>query len=46
MSFNAYQKGVEERERKDQEILELKQQMSRMQHGFKSYDQMVIMLKS
>jgi integrase/recombinase XerD len=30
MSFDAYQKGMEERERKNQEILELKEQMAKM----------------
>ncbi len=41
MCFEVYQKGREEREKKDQEILELKEQMSKMQQDFKSYDKRV-----
>ncbi|MGA9154779.1 MAG: zinc ribbon domain-containing protein [Candidatus Nitrosopolaris sp.] len=41
MSFEAYQAGMEERERKKQEILELKEQMSKMQQDYKSYDDLV-----
>jgi len=37
MSFEAYQKGLEERENKDQEIHELKDQMSQMRQTFESY---------
>ena len=37
MSFEAYQKGVEEREKKDQEIHELKEQMNRMQQYLRSH---------
>ena len=37
MSFEAYQKGLEERENKDQEIHELKDQMSQMSQTFESY---------
>jgi hypothetical protein len=41
MSFDAYQKGMEERETKDREIHELKEQMHKMQQDFKFYDQSV-----
>jgi hypothetical protein len=41
MSFEAYQKGMEERETKDREISELKEQMYKMQQDFKSYDESV-----
>jgi integrase/recombinase XerD len=41
MSFEAYQKGMEERETKDREIHELKEQMYKMQQDFKSYDESV-----
>jgi len=41
MSFEVYQKGMEEREKKDHEILELKEQMSKMQQDYKSYDDLV-----
>jgi hypothetical protein len=41
MSFDAYHKGVEERDRKDEEIHELKEQMNKMQQDYKSYDEMV-----
>lgn len=41
MSFEVYHKNIEERERKDQEVLELKEQMSKMQQDYKSYDDLV-----
>jgi hypothetical protein len=41
MSFEVYQKGLEEKEKKDQEISELKEQMSKVQQDFKSYDESV-----
>ncbi|MGB6594117.1 MAG: hypothetical protein WBE68_21680 [Candidatus Nitrosopolaris sp.] len=41
MSFEVYHKNIEERERKDQEGLELKEQMSKMQQDYKSYDDLV-----
>jgi integrase/recombinase XerD len=34
MSFEAYQKGMEEREKKDQEVNDLKEQVHKMQQGF------------
>ena len=39
MSFEVYQKGMEEREKKDQEIYGLKEQMCKMQQDFGSYDE-------
>jgi hypothetical protein len=33
MSFEAYHKGMEERQRKDQEIHELKEQMNQMSNA-------------
>jgi hypothetical protein len=45
MSFEAYQKSMEEREKKDHDILELKEQMLKMQQvtelNYKSYDDLV-----
>ena len=41
MSYEAYHKGVEEREKKDQEVHELKDQMLKMQQDFNSYDGLV-----
>src|SRR5262249_13420106 len=38
ISFDAYQKNIDEKEKKDEEILELKEQMSKMQQDFKSYE--------
>ena len=37
ISFEVYQKGVEERSKKDQEIHGLKDQMSQMMQTFESY---------
>ncbi len=37
MSFETYQKGMEEREKKDLEIHELKEQMNKIQEAFKLY---------
>ncbi len=41
MSFEAHQKSIEEGEKKDREIHQLKEQMSKMQQDFESYNQMV-----
>ncbi|MGB6530082.1 MAG: zinc ribbon domain-containing protein, partial [Candidatus Nitrosopolaris sp.] len=41
MSFEVYQNGMEEREKKDLEIYGLKEQMYKMQQDFKSYDESV-----
>jgi hypothetical protein len=41
MSFEVYQKGMEERQTKDLELQELKEQTSKMQQDFKSYDESV-----
>lgn len=41
MSFEAYHKGMEEREKKDREIYEFKEQMYKMQQDYKSYDESV-----
>lgn len=41
MSFQAYQKDKEEMEMKEQEILKVKEQMSKMQQDYKSYDDLV-----
>ena len=38
MSFEAYQKGMEEREKKDQEIHELKEQVNEMGNVMKKLD--------
>jgi len=41
MSFEAYQKIEEERQKKDQELKDLKEEMSQMRHGFEYYDKQV-----
>jgi hypothetical protein len=45
MSFEAYHKGVEEREKKDREISELKEQMAKMEESQLKITELLEMMK-